>query len=426
MEPRAPARVAVISLLKDGNFRTFLSVGGLVWTSWGLELLVLNWFILQETDSPFKVALVLFFWILPWPLFNLFTGTLADRFSRHRLLLVAQGINVVVATALLALFARDIIEPWHIFVAAFLGGISKSLEFPSRRPAIFDIVGERHLVSAMSLEVMLNTSGRMVGPILGGVLLSQVDFTGAFAFAVALHLLSLGLLMLVRIPSPRIPASGEAVLGRLATTFRYFLRSPTLQAILYLTIIMNGLGFPVQQFVPVIGRDNLDVGPALVGVLVSALGFGQLIGAAVMAMNRAPVYHGRVFVVGSLTFMVMAVFFAWSPWYALAFAIMTIGGIGTAGFDTMQSSITMLSSPREIRGGMVGLMTTGIGAGLAVGLVGTGAVASALDTQLAITIIASAGVVLFLPPLVLTPILRQQFGETQADATSRLPDKDPS
>ena len=64
----------------------------------------------------------------------------------------------------------------------------------------------------------------------------------------------------------------------------------------------------------------------------------------------------------------MAILFVWSPWYVLSFGLLVLGGAGQAGFGTMQSTITLLSAPPEMRGRMVGLMSVCIGLGTPLGL----------------------------------------------------------
>ena len=124
-----------------------------------------------------------------------------------------------------------------------------------------------------------------------------------------------------------------------------------------------------------------------------------------MAATRNLQYHGRVFMIGSTVALVMAILFVWSPWYALAFVFLTMGGMGQAGFGTMQSSITMLSAPRELRGRMMGLMSFCIGVGTPLGTLEIGAVAVAFSTQWAISVNAFAGLILLLPAVILTPLV---------------------
>ncbi len=285
---------------------------------------------------------------------------------------------------------------------------------PSRRTAIFDIVGQQRVVNAISLEMVVNTAGRMIGPILGGVLLTLAGFTGAFAFAMVLHLLALVLLTQVAIPHNLRNANVESVFTSLVEGVRHLVHNPMLLGVLYISFVVNALMGPVLQFIPAIGRDELGVGAALVGLLAAAEGFGTLMSAGVMAFITNIRYHGRVYVVGSLIGMLMALVFAWSHWYVLSFIALTAGGIGLGGFGTMQNAITMLAAPREMRGRMVGLRSIFIGVGHIVGALEIGAVAAALGTRWAISGNLMAALMLFLPALVLTPLLKQQITSPQA------------
>jgi MFS family permease len=396
----------VLAVLRDSSFRPIWYVGGLAEVSRRLEMLVLSWLVLQTTDSPFQLGLILVFNNLPRPLFSLFAGLIADRFSRRRILFAAQTTNTALAAMILGFLWLEQLATWHIFLAVFLQGITKSLEDPSRRTAILDIVGEGRLVNALSLDTISNTMGKMIGPLLGGVLIDTTGFTGAYLFTIVIHLMALGVLTRVRIPQSRqTSAQVEAVWRSLGSSLRHAVHSPMLLAMLYITIVMNGLAFPVQQFIPAVGRDHLGVGATLVGLLVAAEGIGQLAGAGLMALSRDLRRHGRVFTLGSLAVLIIVILFVWSPWYALAFGLLVVGGIGQAGFGTMQSAITMLEAPREMRGRMMGLLSVCIGVGTPLGTLEIGAVATSFSTQWALSVNAFAGILLLIPAVLFTPLV---------------------
>jgi MFS family permease len=402
---RSRANAPVFTVLQDRDFRAIWYLGGLHEISRRMELLVLSWLILETTNSPFQLGLILVFNNLPRPLFSLFAGFVADRFSRQRILFAAQTLNTLVAAGILLLITYQQVASWHVFLAVFMQGLTKSLEDPSRRTAILDIVGEGRLVNALSLDQISNTVGKMAGPILGGVLVDASGFSGAYAFVLVAHFMTLVQLTRVRIPLYQGASSVGPIWRSLSTGLKFAWHNPMLLGMLYVTIIMNALAFPVQQFIPAIGRDNLGVGASLVGLLAAAEGLGQLMGAGLMASTRNFQYHGRVFIIGSVIVLVAAILFVWSPWYALAFGFLTVGGMGQAGFGTMQSSITMLSSPREMRGRMMGLMSFCIGLGTPLGTLEIGAVAAAFSTQWAISVNAFAGLLLLVPAVVLTPLV---------------------
>ena len=412
--------VPVFSVLQNRDFRVIWYVGSLREISRRMELLVLSWLILQATQSPLQLGLVLVFNNLPRPFLSLFTGLIADRFNRWRILMAAELLNTAIAAGLLLLIILDAIDSWHVFVAVFMQGSTKSLEDPSRRTAILDIVGERRLVNALSLDTISNTSGKMLGPLLGGIMIDasggfllpwlgadaveRAGFVGAAGLIVAVHLLDLAIMTRLRIPHRPRTGRVEPLWRSLGDGVRYALHTPLLWGMLYVTIVMNALAFPMQQFIPDIGANNLGVGATLVGLLVAAEGIGQMAGAGTMALTRNLERHGLVFLVGSTVVLTMAMFFVWSPWYLLAFGLLVLGGIGQAGFGTMQSTITMLAAPPEMRGRMVGLMSVCIGIGTPLGGLEIGIIASLFSTAWAISANALAGLLLLLPALLLTPL----------------------
>ena len=404
-------------VLRNADFRVIWYVGSLGEFGRRMELLVLSLLILDLTESYFQLGLVLVFNNLSRPLVSLFSGYIADRFPRGRVLLASQTINVLTAAALLTLIAYDfdLIRPWHLFAAVFIQGLSKAVEDPSRRTAIFDIVGQRRLVNALSLDVISHNIGKMVGPIVGGILLDTAGFTGAYSFLLAVHFCNLALMTRLRIPSYRGPAQIEPVLRSLKVAVGYAWRSPVLVGLFYITIVMNALAFPFQQFIPAIGRDTLGVGVILVGLLVAADGFGQLAGAGIMAISRDLRYHGRVFVLGSLGVLALGMIFVWSPWYGLTFGLLTMSGIAQSGFSTMQSAVTMLATPHDMRGRMMGLLSVCIGTGTPLGALEMGAVAAAVSIQWAISLNAFAGLLLLLPAIVLTPLPWQPLNQVESD-----------
>ena len=409
-----------MSVLQNADFRLIWYVGNVGEFARRMELLVLSWLVLQLTDSYFQLGLVLAFNNLSRPMVSMFTGYIADRFPRRNVLVAGQMINVLTTATLLAVIAYnfDLIKGWHVFTAVFILGLTKAIEDPSRRTAIFDIVGQRRLVNALSLDVISQNIGKMTGPIVGGIVLGAAGFTEAYIFLLLVHLSNLALTAKLRIPNYRGPAQIEPVVRSLKVAVGYAWRSPALIGLFYITIVMNALAFPMQQFIPAIGRDHLEVGVTLVGLLVAADGFGQLAGAGIMAITRDLRYHGRVFVLGSTGVLLISIVFVWSPWYALAFGLLTLSGIAQSGFSTMQSAVTMLATPHDMRGRMMGLLSVCIGSGTPLGALEMGAMASAVSIQWAISLNAFAGLALLLPSMAISPLLWKPLIQAESDAES--------
>ncbi len=410
-------KATAASVMGDPDFRLIWFVGLLSEFGRRFELLVLVWLLLEVTDDNyFQLGLLVVFNNIARPFVSPFTGYFADRFDRRLVLLVSQGMNIAIGAALLGAMAYDLslLQPWHIFAVTFIGGLSKSIEDPSRRTAIMDIVGRRLLVNAVSLDVISMNAGKMLGPVVAGILLKVTGFSGAYAFLIAVHTFNWLLMVRLRIPEFTVRSALEPVLQSLVSAVRYTCGSPMMLGMLYITIVMNALAFPVQQFIPALGKDHLGVGVVLVGLLAAADGFGHLAGAGMMSLARNVRFHGRFYAFGSLVVLVMAVAYSWSPWYAVTFTLLLLSGLGQAGFSTMQTSITLLAAPEEMRGRMMGLLSMCIGVGNPIGALEIGAIASLFALHWSISINAVAGLVLIIPAIALTPIVRRPLTQPPA------------
>ncbi len=376
-----------------------------------MELLVLGYLVLGLTDSPFQVGLIAVFLNVPRPFFSLFAGLVADRLDRRRVLIGVHATYFVISAVLLVLLIMGAVEPWHVFLAILLQGSARVLDDPSRRTAIFDLAGRERLASAMSLETINNNSGKIAGPLIGGVLIASTGFVGSYAAILVLD--AVPLLMMSRLKLPHRPLGGGEpvrVWRSLREGLGHTTSNPMVLGVLSMSLIMNALVFPIQYFIPVIASDLLLVGPTLGGLLGSAEGIGNLLGGVIMAVRRDISRHGRIFAIGALFVAITVTLVAWSPWFAVSFALLLLGGLGQAGFSTMQSTILLLASAPEMRGRTMGAQGVTIGLGHLIGGTEIGAIASALGITLAIGLNAGAGILLILLVMVLTPLVRRPVG----------------
>ena len=350
-------RMPAFDVLKNGDFRTLWTVKMVNEISRRMELLALGYLVLRMTDSPFQVGLIAVFLNIPRPFFSLFAGLVADRLDRRRVLIGVHAIYSVISTVLLLLLVVGAVEPWHVFIAIFLQGSAKVLDDPSRRTAIFDLAGRERLASAMSLETINNNSGKIAGPLIGGVLIASTGFVGSYAAILVLDAVSL--LMISRLKLPHIPLSQGTtvqVWRSLRDGLRHSMNNRMVLGVLSMSLIMNSLVFPIQYFIPVIASDLLMVGPTLGGLLGSAEGIGNFFGGIILAIRRDIGHYGRVFAIGALLVAFMVALVAWSPWFAVSFSLLLLGGLGQAGFSTMQSTILLLESAPEMRGRTMGCL----------------------------------------------------------------------
>ena len=404
-------RVPAFAVLQSRDFRILWTVKAVHEVSRRMELLVLGYLVLRLTDSPFQVGLIAVFLNLPRPFFSLFAGLVAERLDRRRVLMGVHATYFVISAVLLLLLVMGAVEPWHVFIAILLQGSAKVLDDPSRRTAIFDLAGRERLAGAMSLETINNNSGKIAGPLIGGVLIASTGFVGAYVAILALDAVSL--LMMSRLKLPHRPlgqGTPVQVWRSLREGLGHSMSNRMVLGVLSMSLIMNSLVFPIQYFIPVIASDLLMVGPTLGGLLGSAEGIGNFIGGMILAVRRDIGQYGRIFAIGALLVAIMVTLVAWSPWFAVSFTLLLLGGLGQAGFSTMQSTILLLASEPEMRGRTMGAQGVTNGLGHLIGGTEIGAIASAFGITLAIGLNAGAGILLILLVMVLTPLVKRQVG----------------
>jgi MFS family permease len=392
-------RWPLLDALQDGHFRQLWLAGLCVNVGRWLDFLVLGWLALELTGSPFMVGLAAFCRFAPMIVLGLFTGLLIDRVPRGRLMLAVQATNLTATLVLAVLFASGNGGLWSLIALETLMGIAWAIDFPSRRTVLFTLVGPKRVTNAVSLESMSMQGTKIVGPVVGGVMLAHLGPVACYLLLAVLYLASflLTLSLTRRIALPTALRSHESILGGLAAGFQEARGQSAILGVLVITVIMNGLVFPYQQILPVFARDVLDVGPELLGVMVAAGGVGNLVGAAWTAARRDFVAHRQVFVIGSMLAGLLVVVQSFSPGYLMSLLIQTAIGVGESGFSTMQSTIVLLAAHERARGRVLGILSVCIGTN-PVGALGVGFATTYVGAQMAFGASAAIALLLMAPP----------------------------
>lgn len=403
---------SILAVLGNPDFRLLWLAGGSDNSGRWMEAVVVALLMLDIGGSALQVALLFAFRWTPMLLFSLVSGMVADRANRWLVMITARAGIVAVIAVLLVLVIGGRARPEYLFAGSLLLGWLYVLEFPSRRSFIYELVGGRQVVGAMSLETITTTIGRLLGPLAAGFVVGQAGFTAAFATLLALYSVAMLLTLLLK---TRLPAHGTghfAIWDTIKSGFGYAFRNAIVRAVLAGTIIFNALAFSVESLFPVVAAEHLEVGPELTGVLISAQSIGTLFAALAIGMVPNLRYHGRVFCVGMAIQLASLIVFSLSPWYPVSFVLLLCSGLGAAGFSTMQSTIIMLSSPPDIRGAALGVLGQCIGVA-AVGGVIVGLVADELSARAAVGISTGLGLALLIPVMMFTPLVKSPI--TPAD-----------
>ncbi len=368
------------------------------------------WLVLELTGSPFLVALVGFFGMIPLLLFGALGGVLADRVDRAVLIRFTQLLNLAAAVSMLILLITGSEEYWHCYLVVLASGLGWAFDMPARRSIVLDVTGRVGVTNAMALDSVGMHASRMIGPALAGVLIQVVGLTGGYVVIISLYLVALAFLSALKLPEREIVPTSHSVVRNLIEGFVYVKGNRVILATVIVTVLMNLLLFPYMQMVPVIARDTLDVGAGLMGLLMGADGLGAIIGSIAIASFGQLRYHGRIYLGGSLIGLVLVLAFAASQWFAVSLPVLILLGLGTAGFGTMQSTIIVIAASDDMRGRTLGVISLAIGAG-PIGALLIGALAETTSPATGITIFAILGILSLSVVTLLMPELRAPMGQ---------------
>ena len=382
-------------LLGEPDFRRLWFVGFVVFAVRWLEMLAVAVFAYQRTGSPFIVAMLTMLRMLPMALFGALVGAMAERFER-RTALILVVMSMLLTSLILTLLAwTDALAVWHVALASFFNGFAWTTDNPVRRTMIGEVVGPERMSAAMSIDVGANNASRMLGPIVGGVLLATVGIGGAFAVSVACYFLAVVAAMRVHQRNGVVPLMAASVFERMIEGFMVVRRDRRLIGTMTITVIANIFGWPCTTMIPVIGQDNLGLGAAGVGVLASMDGVGAFCGAVAIALYARPLHFAWLFVGGAAAYMAVMPIFALAPYPLLAGAVLLLTGLANSGFSIMQATLVYTSSPPEMRSHVFGVLSVCIGIGM-IGFIHIGWLAGMIGASWATVITGSEGLLALL------------------------------
>ncbi len=362
-----------------------------------MQSLAQSWLIYRLTGSPLLLGLVGFVSQVPVLGFGLLGGVLADRWPRHRLLLITQSLSLLQAMILAGLTLRGHITiGWIMGLAAVLGLIN-ALDMPVRQSFIADLVPRADLPSAIGLNSSAFNAARIIGPSVAGFLVAAVGEGVCFLVNALSFLAVIGCLLAMEVPQKAKAAQAHAIIF-LAEGLRYARSTPHVRAALALIAVLSLTAMPYTVLLPVFAGNVLHTDANGLGWLMAATGMGALAGALRIARRGTIRGLGRLIAGATLLFGVSLLALAASTalWFSIPVLLVVGYGMitGMAGCNTLLQSLV----PDHLRGRVMSLYTLFFLGMAPIGSLMAGALAAHLGTPLTIAaggIGAILGAILF-------------------------------
>lgn len=330
--PPIARRPSLLTVFRHTNYRLFFAGQLLSLLGTWMQFIGQAWLVYRLTGSPLALGVVGFAQQSPVFFFSAFGGTLADRFDRRTLLMIAQSLCALQATTLAVLTFTNLVSFEMVVGLAVVFGLVNSVEIPTRQSFTVEIVGKGDLQNAIALNSIMFNLARVGGPAIAGVIVATVGEAWCFAINGVSYMAviaGLALMTLQRAPRPEF----KHPLQELREGLSYVIHHREIRTVLIALALSSFAGAPYMTLMPVMAEQVLGTDSTGFGYLMSAVGLGALFGAFAMsrldlkALARAPAIAAIAFGLGLIAFSQSTNF--WLSWLLVlptAFSLMLQGG----------------------------------------------------------------------------------------------------
>jgi MFS family permease len=328
----------------------------LSWSSQWIQHASLGWVVYEITGSGTLLGAVMGARAIPMVLLAPVSGVAADRYDRKRLMQASQALAAAVSVAFGAALALGIVGTWMLFVFTMLMGACHVMDRPARFTTAFELVPRELVVKAVALNTIGFSMARVLGPMSAGYLIAALGGAGSFFVQGVLYAASGFMVLMVAFP-PRRPKAAHSAFKDMLEGLRFALFDPRTRALLAVGLLPFFLLIPVfGTLYPIYAKDQFAVGPAGLGMLLTAVGVGGTLGGFIAnALSRAE----RQGLIQSVWVVVMAaaiigVAMSSSFWWAIAFSV--VGGAAEMAHASSNMAMLQISAPEAMRGRISALL----------------------------------------------------------------------
>jgi MFS family permease len=351
-----------------------------------MQVTAQGFLIFQLTNSPAFLGYVAFASGLPSWLFTLYGGVIADRIPRRKLLIITQSSMLVLAFIQAGLVFSGLVQPWHILVLAFLLGIANAFDAPARQSFVLEMVERQDLTNAIALNSIMFNMATVVGPAVAGFTYYLLGPAWCFTINGISFIAVIVALALMKIQSTTTISGNGNVLMQLKEGLQYTRSNATIMGMLFLigtaSLFVNG----IMTLIPAWSVNILHGDASTNGLLLSARGFGSMIGGVLIAwMSRFHV-RGKVLSIASLIMPVFVAIFSFIVWQPAALLLLAATGLCFMLVLNNANALMQTTLPDQMRGRGMSIFTLIFFGSVPIGSLMAGQLAETLGESVTVLI----------------------------------------
>lgn len=373
--------------LRHKNYRLFFfgQIFSLIGT-W-MQSMAQSWLVYQLTYSSVWLGAIGFLNSIPILFLSMFGGSLADRMSKRKLIIITQIVSLVQALALAVLVLFDFITVEIVAVLALTLGVINAFDIPARQSFIVELVGKEDLTNAIALNSATFNAARIVGPAVGGIIIAALGVGWCFAlnaFSFCGVIISLYKINTHYVPDQK--HSSFNVMQSLKESAIYMRSDASLIALMILVAVVTIFGWSYAVLLPIFADSILNIGAVGLGNLMMSVGIGAFISAVMIASFESRIQARTFIYTGIFIFVFCVSIFALSPNISLSLLSLIGVGMGLVMFLATANASIQRQVPDALRGRVMGLYSL-IFQGLSpFGSLGMGFLASIIGVRSAVLV----------------------------------------
>lgn len=321
-----------------------------------VQAMAQSWLVWTMTNSPFLLGLVGFAQALPRLLLGAVGGAIVDRIERRRLLLSTQILAMAQAFCFWALVYFDRVQFWHVLGLVLFLGTVNTVNQTARHSLINGLVPRAELMNAIALNSSMANLAKIIGPSLGGVLISIIGVAGCLFVNAISFLTIIVTLIVMEIPAAKIKTEEEVPFWReVAEGYRFLRGERRVFSVILLTYGVALVGTPYTRFLPVFATDVLHAGPSTFGLLLATPGVGAVIaGLGIASLGR--LRRRTHFVAMSVfAFSFSLILFSFSRSLPLSMLFLILVGGSNIAIRAVANGVVQMETPPHLLGRVLSL-----------------------------------------------------------------------
>lgn len=375
-----------------------------------MQTIAQGWLVYEMSASALDLTWVTLAFMLPTIVFSLPGGVIADRFPKKPIIGLAPIMNGVASLIMAIIIMFGNVTFWDFIWVGLVNGTVMALSMPARTAFIPEIVGEKLMFNAMAFNTATWNLSRILGPALAGFMIAIfADGNTTSVFGVGLVFFVLSLLyfvssvtvLLIRhhgVPEQR---KKETALTDIKQCVNYVVNSPIVVGLMLLAIFPFMFGNSINILLPAFNSDVLAGGPDDLGLLMTGMGIGAILGSLTLARLGNLRRKGNWLIFTEALWGISLVAFALTSTFTQAvFAISAVGFVSAVNMS-MNRSLVQLQVEQHMRGRVMSLDMMAHGF-MPLGMLPIGYISEVVSVEAGL---ATSGTLLFLCTMIMAVVI---------------------